>query len=131
MRVNGHAGSGDRAVNRDCDRWGHYPGVIITASCARKGVVIYLCAPVSRWWGGWRRFGRGRALALTAKPLSEEVSEVLAERDALYREAAHHVIGCVGVTRKVGDSDYYRPAFGLRQLTAVHTHSSDITATLC
>ena len=30
--------------------------------------------------------------ALTSRPLNEEVSEVLAERDALYREAAHHVV---------------------------------------
>ncbi|MDU1108224.1 MAG: shikimate kinase, partial [Enterobacter sp.] len=30
--------------------------------------------------------------ALTSRPLSEEVSEVLAERDTLYREAAHHVV---------------------------------------
>ena len=34
----------------------------------------------------------GQRPALTSRPLSEEVSEVLAERDALYREAAHHVV---------------------------------------
>ena len=34
----------------------------------------------------------GQRPALTARPLNEEVSEVLAERDALYREAAHHIV---------------------------------------
>jgi shikimate kinase len=34
----------------------------------------------------------GQRPTLTGKPIGEEVSEVLAERDALYREAAHHVV---------------------------------------
>ena len=55
--------------------------------------MIYLCAPVSTLVGRLEAFPEeGQRPALTAKPLSEEVSEVLAERDALYREAAHHVV---------------------------------------
>lgn len=91
-----------------------------------KGVVIYLCAPVSTLVGRLEAFPEeGQRPALTAKPLSEEVSDVLAERDALYREAAHHVVDA-SASPESCDSDYYRPAFGLRQLTAVYTHSSDI-----
>ncbi|MGX9870809.1 shikimate kinase AroL [Enterobacter mori] len=58
-----------------------------------KGIVIYLCAAVSTLVGRLEAFPEEEQRpALTAKPLSEEVSEVLAERDALYREAAHHVV---------------------------------------
>jgi shikimate kinase len=73
-------------------------GGIILAPCNRQfmrenGIVIYLCAPVSILVGRLEAFPQeGQRPALTAKPLSEEVSEVLAERDALYREAAHHVV---------------------------------------
>jgi shikimate kinase len=61
--------------------------------------VIYLCAPVSALVGGWKRFRKRAAPDADRKPLSEEVSEVLAERDALYREAAHHVVDA-SVSRK-------------------------------
>ncbi|MCI1899310.1 MAG: shikimate kinase AroL [Enterobacter sp.] len=58
-----------------------------------KGVVIYLCAPVSTLVERLEAFPEeGQRPTLTGKPISEEVSEVLAERDALYREAAHHVV---------------------------------------
>lgn len=58
-----------------------------------KGIVIYLCAPVSTLVARLEAFPEeGQRPALTAKPLSEEVSEVLAERDALYRGAAHHIV---------------------------------------
>jgi len=73
-------------------------GGIILAECNRqfmreKGIVIYLCAPVSTLVGRLEAFPEeGQRPALTAKPLSEEVREVLAERDTLYREAAHHVV---------------------------------------
>ena len=58
-----------------------------------KGIVIYLCAPVAALVGRLEAFPEeGQRPALTSRPLSEEVSEVLAERDVLYREAAHHVV---------------------------------------
>ena len=58
-----------------------------------KGIVIYLCAPVSTLVGRLEAFPEeGQRPTLTGKPISEEVSEVLAERDALYRETAHHVV---------------------------------------
>lgn len=58
-----------------------------------QGVVIYLCAaaPVLA-----RRLEavpeEGLRPTLTGKPVSEEVREVLEQRDALYREAAHHIV---------------------------------------
>lgn len=58
-----------------------------------KGIVIYLCAPVSVLADRLEAFPEeGQRPTLTGKPISEEVSEVLALRDALYREAAHHVV---------------------------------------
>lgn len=58
-----------------------------------KGLVIYLCAPVSVLAERLEAAPEeGQRPTLTGKPVSEEVSEILAERDALYREAAHHVV---------------------------------------
>lgn len=58
-----------------------------------KGMVIYLNAPVPVLVERLEAFPQeGQRPTLTGKPISEEVSEVLAERDALYREAAHHVV---------------------------------------
>lgn len=58
-----------------------------------KGTVIYLCAPVSTLVARLEASPEeGQRPTLTGKPVSEEVSEILAERDALYREAAHHVV---------------------------------------
>jgi shikimate kinase len=58
-----------------------------------KGVVIYLCAPVPVLVERLEAFPEeGQRPTLTGKPVVEEVSEILAERDALYREAAHHVV---------------------------------------
>lgn len=72
-------------------------GIILAAHnrqfMREKGGVIYLCAPVQTLVGRLEAFPEeGQRPALTGKPLSEEVSDVLAERDALYREAAHHVV---------------------------------------
>ena len=73
-------------------------GGIVLAECNRrfmreKGIVIYLSAPVSALVGRLEAFPEeGQRPALTARPLNEEVSEVLAERDALYRESAHHIV---------------------------------------
>lgn len=58
-----------------------------------KGVVIYLCAPAEVLTHRLEAFPQeGQRPTLTGKPIGEEVSEVLALRDALYREAAHHVV---------------------------------------
>lgn len=58
-----------------------------------NGVVIYLCASVAVLADRLEAFPQeGQRPTLTGKPISEEVSEVLASRDALYREAAHYVV---------------------------------------
>ena len=70
-----------------------------------KGSVIYLCAPVSTLVGRLEAFPEeGQRPTLTGKPISEEVSDVLAERDALYREAAHHVVDASVSPEQVVDS---------------------------
>jgi len=72
-------------------------GIILSAYnrqfMREKGTVIYLCAPVPVLVERLEAFPEeGQRPTLTGKPISEEVSAVLAERDALYREAAHHVV---------------------------------------
>lgn len=57
------------------------------------GVVIYLCAPVAVLAERLEAFPEeAQRPTLTGRPISQEVSEVLAQRDALYREAAHHIV---------------------------------------
>lgn len=59
----------------------------------RVGVVIYLCAPVSTLVNRLEAEPEADLRpTLTGKPLSEEVREVLEQRDALYRETAHYII---------------------------------------
>lgn len=66
------------------------------------GVVIYLCAPVEVLAERLEAFPEeGQRPTLTGKPISEEVSEVLAQRDALYREAAHYVVDAAQSPDKV------------------------------
>ncbi|WP_200553017.1 shikimate kinase AroL [Kosakonia sp. LAM2021] len=66
------------------------------------GVVIYLCAPVNVLADRLEAFPQeGQRPTLTGKPISEEVSEVLAQRDALYREAAHYVVDAAQSPDKV------------------------------
>ncbi|WOZ76559.1 shikimate kinase AroL [Kosakonia sacchari] len=66
------------------------------------GVVIYLCAPVDVLADRLEAFPlEGQRPTLTGKPISEEVSEVLAQRDALYREAAHYVVDAAQSPDKV------------------------------
>ena len=58
-----------------------------------NGVVIYLQAAVSALIA--RREASPKAEqrpTLTGKPVREEVGEVLAQREALYRDAAHHIV---------------------------------------
>lgn len=67
-----------------------------------NGIVIYLCAPVSTLVARLEAFPEeGQRPTLTGRPISEEVSEVLAERDALYREAAHHVVDAAAAPEEV------------------------------
>lgn len=66
------------------------------------GVVIYLCAPVDVLADRLEAFPEeGQRPTLTGKPISEEVSEVLAQRDALYRAAAHYVVDAAQSPDKV------------------------------
>jgi len=73
-------------------------GGIILAAVNREflrthGIVIYLKAPVAVLAGRLEAFPEeSQRPSLTGKPISEEVREVLAERDALYRETAHYVV---------------------------------------
>ncbi|MGK9175277.1 shikimate kinase AroL [Yokenella regensburgei] len=58
-----------------------------------KGLVFYLHAPVSVLVDRLEAYPHeSQRPTLTGKPIREEVSEVLAGRDALYRETAHHVV---------------------------------------
>ena len=58
-----------------------------------NGIVFYLCAPVSVLVNRLQAAPEEDLRpTLTGKPLSEEVQEVLEERDALYREVAHIII---------------------------------------
>ena len=55
--------------------------------------MIYLNAPVSVLASRLEAFPEAEQRpTLTGKPISEEVAEVLAQRDALYRETAHYVV---------------------------------------
>ncbi|KNC08482.1 shikimate kinase [Klebsiella sp. RIT-PI-d] len=57
------------------------------------GLVIYLRAPVHVLTARLEAFPEeGQRPALTAKPLEEEIREVLAEREALYCETAHCIV---------------------------------------
>ena len=67
-----------------------------------KGVVIYLCAPVSTLVGRLEAFPEeGQRPALTAKPLSEEVSARSCRTRCTVPRGGTPRCGCVGVTRKV------------------------------
>lgn len=58
-----------------------------------NGIVFYLCAPVSVLVDRLEAAPEeGLRPTLTDKPLGEEVREVLEQRDALYREAAHYIV---------------------------------------
>lgn len=58
-----------------------------------NGIVIYLCAPVPTLVNRLEASPEEELRpTLTGKPLSEEVQEVLEQRDILYRETAHFII---------------------------------------
>lgn len=66
-----------------------------------NGIVVYLCAPVSVWLTDYHAPEEDLRPTLTGKPLSEEVQEVLEERDALYREVAHIIIDATNEPSRV------------------------------
>ncbi|MDG1641668.1 shikimate kinase AroL [Klebsiella huaxiensis] len=58
-----------------------------------NGVVIYLEASVSALIDRLEAYPKAEQRpTLTGKPIRDEVGEVLAQREALYRAAAHHII---------------------------------------
>ena len=58
-----------------------------------NGVVIYLQASVSALIDRLEAYPKvEQRPTLTGKPVREEVGEVLAQREALYRDAAHHIV---------------------------------------
>jgi shikimate kinase len=58
-----------------------------------NGIVIYLKAPVAVLAGRLEAFPEeSQRPTLTGKPISEEVREILAQRDALYCETAHFTV---------------------------------------
>ena len=58
-----------------------------------NGVVIYLQASVSALIDRLEASPKAEQRpTLTGKPVREEVGEVLAQREALYRDAAHHIV---------------------------------------
>lgn len=72
-------------------------GIILAAEnrefMRQHGVVIYLNAPVPVLASRLEAFPEAsQRPTLTGKPISEEVADVLAQRDALYRETAHYVV---------------------------------------
>lgn len=67
-----------------------------------KGIVIYLCAPASVLAERLEAVPKAaQRPTLTGKPISEEIGDVLAERDALYRETAHHIVDAAQPVDKV------------------------------
>ncbi|WP_431223524.1 shikimate kinase AroL [Serratia sp. L9] len=59
----------------------------------QQGTVIYLRAPASVLAKRLEEYPEeGQRPTLTGRPIAEEMLEVLAAREALYQEAAHHII---------------------------------------
>lgn len=73
-------------------------GGMVLAECNRQfmrdqGVVIYLRAPAQILASRLEAFPEeGQRPTLTGKPITDEIVEVLAAREALYRQAAHHMV---------------------------------------
>lgn len=73
-------------------------GGMVLAECNRQfmceqGVVIYLRAPAQILADRLEAFPQeGQRPTLTGKPITDEIVEVLAAREALYRQAAHYVV---------------------------------------
>lgn len=72
-------------------------GMVLAAENRRfmreHGTVIYLCAPAGVLAQRLEAFPEeGLRPTLTGRGVSDEVAQVLAERDALYRDAAHIIV---------------------------------------
>ncbi|NDJ56662.1 shikimate kinase AroL [Enterobacteriaceae bacterium 4M9] len=72
-------------------------GMVLAAENRRfmreHGTVIYLCAPAQELARRLEAFPEeGLRPTLTGRAISDEVAQVLAERDALYRDAAHIIV---------------------------------------
>lgn len=66
------------------------------------GSVIYLHAPAAVLAARLQASaGQEQRPPLTGKPISEEVAEVLAVRDSLYRQVAHHVVQADQTTAQI------------------------------
>lgn len=62
-----------------------------------RGVVIYLCAPAQVLAARLAAVPeQGQRPTLTGKTIVDEVEDVLAERETLYRATAHHVVDATG-----------------------------------
>ena len=69
-----------------------------------NGVVIYLQASVSALIDRLEAYPKAEQRpTLTGKPVREEVGEVLAQREALYRDAAHHIVDATASPDRVGE----------------------------
>ncbi|BDH46862.1 shikimate kinase 2 [Salmonella enterica subsp. enterica serovar Choleraesuis] len=66
------------------------------------GSVIWLRAPAQILAGRLEEFPEnGQRPTLTGQPITDEIVEVLAARESLYREAAHHVVDATGTPQQV------------------------------
>ncbi|MEN0616333.1 shikimate kinase AroL [Klebsiella indica] len=67
-----------------------------------NGVVIYLEASVSTLIERLEAYPKAEQRpTLTGKPVRDEVGEILAQREALYRTAAHHIIDATATPDEV------------------------------
>jgi shikimate kinase len=97
----------------------------------QHGIVIYLSAPAETLAARLEAFpDEGLRPTLTGKPISEEVREVLEQRDALYRQAAHHI---VDATRPADDVvSAIQILLRIADVSQGYTHSSTADKdTLC
>lgn len=76
-------------------------GIVLSAENRRfmksRGTVIYLFAPAEELARRLQAYPEAdQRPSLTGRPVIEEIGQVLAEREALYQDAAHHVFdGCL------------------------------------
>lgn len=67
-----------------------------------RGTVVWLKASAQTLAGRLEAFPEeGLRPSLTGQPVADEIVEVLATRESLYREAAHYVIDAAGTPRQV------------------------------
>ncbi|STQ13825.1 shikimate kinase [Enterobacter cloacae] len=92
-----------------------------------KGIVIYLCAPVAALVGRLEAFPEeGQTPCANLQTAQRRGERSAGGARCVIPRSGTSRSGCFRVARRGCDSDYYRPAFGLCQLTAVYTYSSDI-----